>query len=191
MTDRHVNAAREYARYRSIVSGDPYLRCSIGPANSLPKDGCIISHDGSLTATEKRVFGRNPFITPGRLKSDILRKPANPLPCLYLACTISERDNIPLSKLTIGHMQDFKNRISAIVLAMDVAHAINNGMIPTKVMHVVWNDMRNNGRANAIPSTLFGNLGPEHELWRQSLSRLLIPSEELIKAREKSGWGEW
>ena len=191
MTDRKVSAAREYARYKLLVIGDPYLHFSIGPADSLPKDNCVISHDGSLSASEKRAFGRNPFITPGSLKSDILRKPANPLPCLYLACLISKRDNIPLSKLTIGHMQDFKNRVSAVVLAMDVAHAINSGMIPTKVMHNVWTSMKEDGRGSSIPSTLFGALKEEHELWRQSLSKLLIPSEELIEAREKSGWGEW
>lgn len=190
MSDKLVNAAREYARYRSIVLGDPYLPSSV-TTGKLPKDGCIICHNGTLTASEKRAFGRNPFITPGSLKSETLRKPANPLPCLYLACRMSEQDNIPLSKLTIGHMQIHQNRMNALTLAEAIAVALGQDVIPRSQMNDVWSDMKERGYGSKIASTVTSGLKEQHRIWYESLSRLMTPSDELIKEREQSGWGEW
>ncbi len=118
-----VNMVEFYVRFMVGAKHVPYVDGDFVARHNdlmklIPRDLAIVSHNGGLTAPQKRVWGRDAFKKATDYRSDEIPKPANIFPCLLKAMDISREDGIPLSALTIGHMHHTKGRA-------DVTHVID------------------------------------------------------------------
>jgi len=157
----------------------------------------VVSHDGTLTGPQKRAWGRNPFITAGLYKSDLVTHPANLIPCLLTALDTCKDYDVPLKALTIGPMnlKSGEKRTSAWRITQTLLSVVLSAAdhpLKENPFVEIWEEryIENNYKTQGIwHHHRFDNLFKE---WAGTKNDRLYITDDLKKARDENDqWGTW
>lgn len=163
--------------------------------NCIPKDAAIVSHNGTLSGEQKRQWGVDPFKKATKYKTKLITRPANLYPCLLTAFDISKSTSIPLTALTIGHMQHQKGRFPVDGLVDELISwiALNSDSVEADFFEM-WDHFseRETLHSHNWEGILGKDLGSLFDEWNRLKGVKLVVTQELEEERHSNAqWGAW